>query len=219
MIVSYLDALQQRLETALTAMSSQAEALGQAKELLIKVQHCLEQPCSDPTEPPVTAKSVKSDLEQIFSDLGQPSQLYPTVQALSLKWQKMRQTWLPGILHCYDDPQLPRHNIQLESLFGRMRRHQRRVSGRKETSPLRTFGPGLLMSLSLNEAEILPWLQSIPVETYWAQRRKQEELEEPRRWMGRLRRNPVKAYTQVDEQFYAVVKEQSRASPDTLNPL
>ncbi len=32
----YLDALQQRLETALTAMSSQAEALGQAKELLIK---------------------------------------------------------------------------------------------------------------------------------------------------------------------------------------
>jgi len=76
---------------------------------------------------------------------------------------------------------LPRLNIQLESLFGRIRRHQRRVSGRKETTALHTFGPGLLIALSFKEEEILPWLQSIPAQTYWAQHRKQEEREEPRR--------------------------------------
>ncbi len=97
-----------------------------------------------------------------------------------------------------------------------MRRHQRRVSGHKETSALRIFGPGLLMSLALDQEEILPWLQSIPVKTYWHQRRKQEEREEPRRWLTRLRRDPVKALAQADDQFYSAVKELASASPMTL---
>jgi hypothetical protein len=62
------------------------------------------------------------------------------------------------------------------------------------------------MLLSLEENEILSWLQSVPAETYWAERRKQEEREERRRWSRRLRQNPSQALSQVDQQFYAVIK-------------
>ena len=67
----------------------------------------------------------------------------------------------------------------------------------------------------LEEDEILPWLQAVPVEEYWEQRRKQEEREEPQRWLGRLRRDAEQALAQVDEQFHQVVMDRIRALPDT----
>jgi hypothetical protein len=129
----------------------------------------------------------------------------------------MSKTWLPGILHCYDIPGLPRSNLDLESRFGTLRRAQRRTSGRKETSQLRVFGPGEVVLLSLQDAEILPLLRSVPVDEYWSQRRRQEEREEPRRWLTRLHRDPMQALAQVDEQFYAVVNAQTRVSFDALD--
>ena len=129
----------------------------------------------------------------------------------------MSKTWLPGILHCYDVPGLPRSNLELESSFGSLRRAQRRTSGRKETAQLRVFGPGEVVLLSLQDAEILPLLQSVPADEYWTQRRRQEEREEPRRWLKRLHRDPVHALAQVDAQFYAVVNAlsgEAEALPD-----
>ncbi len=56
---------------------------------------------------------------------------------------QLERTWnLYGtdLLHTYDIPGLPPDNLQIEGLFGRLRRHQRRISGRKSTRPLREFG-------------------------------------------------------------------------------
>ncbi len=126
----------------------------------------------------------------------------------------MAQTWLPDILHCYDVPGLPRSILDLEAIFGELRAQQRRVSGRKETTPLRIFGPGEIMVRILDDDdEILPWLQSVSRQEYQRQRQLQEEREEPRRWLRRLHRDPERALTQLDAQFYAIVKEQTRASP------
>lgn len=218
----YLDGLQRRVQTAIAATKTQAEAVSQAKDCLVEVERCLEQT----PLPPLTARTgqaapslpcsqaVEQRLEQIFGDLAQRAALGLTAQRLLEKQRQMAKDWLPGILHCYDVPGLPRHNLKLEGLFGTLRRNERRVSGRKETSPLRVFGPGELMFTTLKEEEVLPWLQSVPVEVYWAQRRQQEEREEPRRWLRRLRHDPVQALAQVDQQFYAVIKERSRSSPD-----
>ena len=220
---AYLDDLQQRVQAAIQATETRAESVRQAKDCLVEVECCLNrvplpQLNARPEQlvpSPSRSQEVKQTLDQIFSDLAQKPDRSPTVRRLLEKRQRMEKDWLPGILHCYDVPGLPRHNLKLEGLFGTLRRHERRVSGRKETSPLRTFGPGELMLLSLEENEILPWLQSVPAETYWAERRKQEEREERRRWLRRLRQNPAQALSQVDQQFYAVIKEQARASPDT----
>lgn len=138
-----------------------------------------------------------------------------SVRRLLSKWRSMSKTWLPGILYCYDIPGLPRSNLDLESVFGRLRRAQRRITGRKETTPLRIFGPGQMMLLTLDEQEVLPQLQSVPVDVYWSQRRRQAEREEPRRWLRRLHRDPAQALKQLDEQFCAVVKAQAGASLNT----
>ncbi len=218
----YLDALQQRVQTATTTAQPQATAIRQAKDCLVEVERCLAQsplplldtpPASSPPKSPSGSQIVSEKLIQIFDDLARLPEPSSTSLHLIEKWKRMKKKWLPGILHCYDTPGLPRHNLKLEALFGSLRRHQRRVSGRKETSPLRIFGPGELMLTALNEHEVLPLLQSVSTQTYWAERRLQEEREEPRRWLRRLRQNPVQALAQVDQQLYAIVNERARASP------
>ena len=220
---SYLDGLQQRVRAAIATTETQAEAIRRARNCLVEVERRLAQTplppllaqSKQPTPSSPRSQAVKQRLEQIFSDLAQQADLGPTAERLLAKRRRMEKDWLPGILHCYDVPGLPRHNLKLEGLFGILRRNERRVSGRKETSPLRIFGPGELMLTTLEEDEVLPCLQCVPAETYWSQRRNQEEREEPRRWLRRLRKDPLHALAQVDQQFYAVIKEQARASPDT----
>jgi hypothetical protein len=48
---------------------------------------------------------------------------------------KVSRSYSPGLFHCYDVPDLPRTNNQLEQLFGSTRHHERRCTGRKAASP------------------------------------------------------------------------------------
>lgn len=221
----YLDELQQQVQVAVKAAASQVKAVRQAWTFLTQVERYLAQvprpaltPAPEEPRPPAPGSEVvRRALHELFTDLEQQAVAGSTAQRLLRKWRAMSQTWLPGILHCYDVPGLPRHNLELEGVFGTLRRHQRRISGRRETTPLRIFGPGEMVFLALEDEEVLPCLQAVPVEVYWSQRRRQEEREEPRRWLRRLRRDPVQAMAQVDEQFYEVVNVRLRAPPDTEN--
>jgi hypothetical protein len=221
----YLVLLHEQVQRALAATAIQAEQVCQTHAFLLRVERYLATaPCpsneSDPSEthvPTRGSETVRRELEEMFSDWMQQARDSPLAWRLNRRWQSMSKTWLPGILHCYDIPGLPRSNLDLESRFGTLRRAQRRTSGRKETSQLRVFGPGEVVLLSLQDAEILPLLRSVPVDEYWSQRRRQEEREEPRRWLTRLHRDPMQALAQVDEQFYAVVNAQTRVSFDALD--
>jgi hypothetical protein len=48
---------------------------------------------------------------------------------------KVTRSYEPGLFHCYDVPELPRTNNDLEQLFGSFRYHERRASGRKVAAP------------------------------------------------------------------------------------
>ena len=48
---------------------------------------------------------------------------------------KVSDSYLPGLFHCYDVPDLPRTNNDLEQLFGATRCRERRCTGRKVASP------------------------------------------------------------------------------------
>lgn len=48
---------------------------------------------------------------------------------------KVTDSYWPGLFHCYDVPDLPRTNNDLEHLFGSTRHHERRCTGRKAASP------------------------------------------------------------------------------------
>jgi hypothetical protein len=216
----YLDQLQGCVQSALRATASRALGIRQARTCLIEMEcHLAEasRPSLGVTEWETQgllsgSETVQQELEQMVSDWMLQPDVRPLTRRLVRKWKSMSKSWLPGILHCYDVPGLPRSNLDLESTFGTLRRAQRRTSGRKETTPIRVFGPGQIVLLSMEDVEILPLLRSVSVDEYWSQRRRQEEREEPRRWLTRLHRDPVQALAQVDEQFYAVVNAQTGAS-------
>lgn len=221
----YLDQLHGCVQRALEATASRAQGVRQARACLTEME-CYLAEASRPSmggDPRETqrlrsgSETVQRELEQMVSDWVQQPDVRPLTRRLAHKWKSMSKSWLPGILYCYDVPGLPRSNLDLESTFGTLRRAQRRTSGRKETTPIRIFGPGQIALLSLEDAEILPLLRSVPVDEYWSQRRRQEEREEPRRWLTRLHRDPVQALAQVDEQFYAVVNAQTGALSDASN--
>jgi hypothetical protein len=48
---------------------------------------------------------------------------------------KVTDSYWPGLFRCYDVPDLPRTNNDLEQLFGSTRHHERRCTGRKTASP------------------------------------------------------------------------------------
>jgi hypothetical protein len=50
-------------------------------------------------------------------------------------FRKVPRSYWPGLFHCYDVPDLPRTDNDLEQLFGAHRSHERRRSGRKVASP------------------------------------------------------------------------------------
>jgi hypothetical protein len=223
---AYLDQLHKCVQDALRSAASQADQVRQTQAFLTQVERYLAQahcsgPKPDTVETNVSApdsETVRLELEKMFSDFVQRSQSCPLVRRLARRWRAMRKSWLPHILHCYDVPGLPRSNLDLESTFGTLRRSQRRISGRKETSPLRVFGPGAIALLALDDEQVLPLLRSVSPDTYWSERRQQEEREESHRWLTRLHRDPIRALSQVDEQFYHVVNARAGAPPDIPAP-
>jgi hypothetical protein len=48
---------------------------------------------------------------------------------------KVSRSYWPGLFGCYDTPDLPRTNNDLEQAFGSHRYHERRATGRKGASP------------------------------------------------------------------------------------
>ena len=223
---AYLDQLHERVQNALRSAASQADQVRQTHAFLVRVERYLAKAhrsgartdTAETNTPMSDSKTVRQELDKMFSDLVQPPKTCPLARRLARRWRAMRKSWLPHILHCYVIPGLPRSNLDLESTFGTLRRSQRRVSGRKETSPIRIFGPGAIALLALDDEQVLSLLQSVSPDTYWSQRRRQEECEEPHRWLTRLHRNPTRALSQVDEQFYQVVNAQTGASSDVPDP-
>jgi hypothetical protein len=58
----------------------------------------------------------------------------PIIAVVSDGQHSSRSYW-PGLFHCYDTPDLPRTNNDLEQAFGSHRYHERRATGRKGASP------------------------------------------------------------------------------------
>jgi hypothetical protein len=54
----------------------------------------------------------------------------PLEEALS-HFLKVTRSYRAGLFHCYDDPEIPRTNNDLEHCFGQHRYHERRATGRK----------------------------------------------------------------------------------------
>lgn len=65
----------------------------------------------------------------------QKAQLGPVIAKAIDQFVRTTRSFAPGLFYCYDVPDLPATNNDLEQCFGSVRYHERRTTGRKVTVP------------------------------------------------------------------------------------
>jgi hypothetical protein len=188
----YLWRLKMRVDRVVEAYRVNVEDLREAHTWLRRIADCLRYPPLDSTpEPSVTSEQVKQEMEALLQSFQPDLKRKPAQAALYGAWHRTWEEYGPDLLHCYDIPGLPADNLMLESLFGRLRRHQRRVSGRESTRELRDLGHYQILFLAESEEELLEQIRQVSLEEYRDNRRRLEEAEAPRRLLHRLHRDPL----------------------------
>jgi hypothetical protein len=116
---------------------------------------------------------------------------------------KVTKSYWRGLFHCYEFPELPRTNNDLEQVFGSVRHHERRATGRKGASPgavvrgaVRLIAAVATRQGAFGPAELRPR----DPEALAQVRREVEQREEARRDQWRFRRDPT-AYLEQAEQL------------------
>jgi len=200
----YLQRLKKRVERVVETYRVNVEDLREAHTWLRRIADCLRYPPSDATsEPTLTGEQVKREMEELLQSFQPDLKRKPAQAALHGAWHRTWEQYGPDLLHCYDIPGLPPDNLMLESLFGQLRCHQRRVSGRKSTRELRDFGQYQVLFLAESEQELLEQISQVSLEEYRENRRQLEKAEAPRRLHHRLHRDPLATMRSLVKQHAA----------------
>jgi hypothetical protein len=214
----YLRRLKRRVERVAETYRVNVDDLREAHTWLRRIADCLRYPPSDSApEPTLTSEQVKREMEELRQSFQPDLKRRPAQAALYGAWHRTWKGYGPDLLHCYDIPGLPPDNLMLESLFGRLRRHQRRVSGRKSTRELRDFGQYQVLFLTESEEELLEQIRQVPLEKYRENRRRLEQAEAPRRLLHRLHRDPLGTMRGLVKQHAA--RRAALSSTDDKPPL
>ena len=110
----------------------------------------------------------------------------------------------PGLFHCYDVPDLPRTNNELEHCFGVARAHERRATGRRGAIPgVVVRGSVRLMAVVATTHEDLQAADLQPSDYQaWRQLRMQLQYrQEARRQQLRFRKDPVAYLAALEAQL------------------
>lgn len=106
---------------------------------------------------------------------------------------KVSRSYWPGLFACYDTPDLPRTNNDLEQLFGSHRYHERRASGRKGGSPGTVLRGSvrLVAGLATRTRDVTSSDLAVADRAEWERVRRELEVRRQRRVeRRRFRRNP-----------------------------
>lgn len=221
---AYLRSLLPPVEWVLKKNRLLAEDLKIAHQGLRQIAHCLGYPPKRgskpvqpaPDEPKLTSRQVAQAMETFigqFHPIGKLQQAQQSfISALRKRWKLSAQEWL----YCYDIPGLPQDNLHLESLFGRLRRHQRRISGRKSTQELHDFGLAQVLFRAESESELLQQIQQISIDDYRIHRQRLAQAELPRQFFRRLHHDPLKTISSLVSRHTS--RRNSVSTQDPLAP-
>jgi len=192
----YLRQLLERVDRVLAKNRTLAEDLLAAHQWLRQIADCLHYPpkpskaqdrsASHELEKHLSSQMVAGEMEALIRQFRPTGRCQPAQISLDNALQKRWGLYAEELLFCYDIPGLPQDNLQLETLFGRLRRHQRRISGRKSTCELRDFGQAQVLFMAENETDLLRQIQRVPWATYRQYRQRLAEAEAPRQFFRRL---------------------------------
>jgi hypothetical protein len=82
-----------------------------------------------------TAAEVRQVYEDLLAKMEQALTSSEALTAMLSTFHKVTTSYWAGLFHCYDLPDLPHTNNELEQYFGSARYHERRATGRKQASP------------------------------------------------------------------------------------
>jgi hypothetical protein len=205
---SYLQQLAMQVDRAVEKNRILAQDVREAHTWLLCIADCLRyppssSPASGASSQALTSEQVAREMEELLQAFQPDFKRRPAQAALYRAWHRLWKDSGPDWLHCYDISGLPPDNLKLESLFGRLRGHQRRISGRKSTRELRDFGQCQVLCLADSQEDLLHQLRQVPLADYQACRRRLAEAEAPRQLLRRLHRDPLRTMRALVDQHAA----------------
>ena len=124
--------------------------------------------------------------------------------------QTFRNRWW-GLFRCYDVPDLPATNNDLETFFGRLKTNQRRVTGCKSVNNfvLRYGAYAAFVDLSESKAELLVRLREVDRAAYKRERQRLQTILAEARDQRRFRHKRDLALQELELEWAAAVEAAS----------
>jgi hypothetical protein len=124
-----------------------------------------------------------------------------TLAAVLAHFLKVSRSDWPGLFHCYEVPDLPRTNNDLEQSFGAYRYHERRATGRKGASPALVLrGSVQLLAATATRLRVFAAWELAPedVRAWHALRHDLETRRQRRILRRRFRRDPASYLAELE---------------------
>jgi hypothetical protein len=186
---AYLKQLSKQVKRTLEKNRSLAQNVKEAHHWLRQIAACLRYPARSYPDEPINSQQVTRDMQNLLARFNPAPKSQRPQCAIKNQFERTWNLYGPDLLHTYDIPGVPPDNMQIESLFGRLRRHQRRVSGHKTTRPLREFGQYQVLFSADSQADLLHHLRTVPIDDYRKHRQQLESAERTRRFMHSIHRD------------------------------
>ncbi len=139
-------------------------------------------------------------LDEMTQRRGEAGTLGPAID----HFLQVTASYWPGLFHCYDVPNLPRTNNDLEQFFGAARYHERRTTGRKTASPALVVR-GSVRVVAAVATPLGAWtaqeVRPRSVENWRRLREKLQARHEARRASRRFRRDPAAYLAKLEAQL------------------
>jgi hypothetical protein len=186
---AYFKQLSKQVKRVLDKNRTLANNVKEAHQWLQQISDCLRYPRRSHSDTLINSRQVAREMQELLDNFIPDPKYQRPQTAIKNKLQRTWNLYGPDLLHTYDIPGLPPDNLQIESLFGRLRRHQRRVSGRKSTRPLREFGHYQVLFSADSQADLLNHLRTVHLHEYRKHRQLIDNAETTRCFVYCLHRN------------------------------
>jgi hypothetical protein len=140
--------------------------------------------------------AVSQDFTRVLRSIGVTKRHCGPLEEALNHFLKVTRSYRPGLFHCYDDPNIPRTNNDLEHTFGQYRYHERRATGRKRGAPNAVLhGPVRMVAAAVTRLQPVTAGELAPHDRQCWQRLRQAVRERfARRAQGRRFRRDPDAY-------------------------
>jgi hypothetical protein len=150
--------------------------------------------------------SVRRAYQALLHTMAQQQEQAGPLAPAVAHFRKVTASYWPGLFQCYDVPDLPRTNNDLEQYFGAARHLERRATGRKGASPA-VVVRGAVRVVAEVATRLQPFsateLRPADRDAWRALRQQVEARHETRREQARFRRNPAAYLAALEDQLLA----------------